>query len=85
MRKLSFCFLLILSFGTLAALARNSPRQTVRTVPTFTGSFVTNGKQYSYTVAGRKPESGGTTTIPTVIVPLSLSFDARGGLGEPKA
>ena len=47
--------------------------------PTFTGSFMTNGKQYSYTIAGRKPESGGTTTIPTVVVPLSLSFDGSGG------
>ncbi len=64
------------------ALAQNVR---VHTVPTFTGSFTTNGKQYSYTVAGGKPGSGGTTTIPTVVVPLSLSFAARGGLGGPNA
>jgi chitinase len=62
-----------------SALPQNPPSQTIRTVPTFTGSFMTNGKQYSYTIAGRKPESGGTTTIPTVVVPLSLSFDGSGG------
>ena len=33
-------------------------------------------RQYSYTIVGQKPESGGTTTIPTVIVPLALSFEA---------
>ena len=48
------------------------------TVPTFSGSFVTAGKQYAYRMAGGKPETGGTTTIPTVMVPLSLSFEASG-------
>ena len=78
MRIFSLCLLL----GVCAmesALPQNPPSQTIRTVPTFTGSFMTNGKQYSYTIAGRKPESGGTTTIPTVVVPLSLSFDGSGG------
>jgi chitinase len=65
--------------------AQNTPPQPLRTVPTFTGSFVTNAKRYSYTVAGRKPESGGTTTIPSVIVPLSLSFEASGGPGGHKS
>src|SRR6478752_9660623 len=78
MRIFSLCLLL----GVCAmesALPQNPPLQTIRTVPTFTGSFMTNGKQYSYTIAGRKPESGGATTIPTVVVPLSLSFDGSGG------
>ncbi|MDQ2774329.1 MAG: chitinase [Acidobacteriota bacterium] len=65
--------------------AQNPPPQPLRTVPTFTGSFMTNGKHYSYTMAGRKPESGGTTNIPTVIVPLSLSFEASGGQSGHKA
>ncbi len=52
--------------------------QTPQTVPSFTGSFVADGKQYQYTIAGQKPEAGGTTTIPVVIVPLSLSFEAGG-------
>jgi chitinase len=68
-----------------SGLAQNTTSPAIRTVPTFTGSFVTNGKQYSYTIAGKDPEAGGTTTIPTVVVPLNLSFDARGGLGGRKA
>lgn len=44
-------------------------------VPTFTRSFTVDGQQYQYTVAGRSPEKGGTTTISTVLVPVNLSFD----------
>ncbi len=80
--------LLCLFFGVLVSiaggLAQNPAAKTVLTVPTFTGSFVTNGRQYSYTMAGKNPELGGTTTIPTVVVPLSFTFDARGGLGGPR-
>src|SRR5690242_10772220 len=47
-----------------------------QTIPTFTGSFETNGKQYSYTMAGQKPESGATTTIQTILVPLTFTFEA---------
>ena len=43
------------------------------TVPTFR---VTAG-QGSYTLAGRDPASGGSTTIPTVLVPVTLSFDVE--------
>lgn len=45
-------------------------------VPTFTGSYTVAGKQYRYTIAGRNPERGGTTTIATVLVPISLVFQA---------
>lgn len=79
MRISSLCLLLGVFCAMEPALPQNPPSQTIRTVPTFTGSFVTDGKQYSYTIAGQNPESGGTTTIPTVVVPLSLSFDASGG------
>ncbi|HXR78766.1 MAG TPA: chitinase [Bryobacteraceae bacterium] len=79
MRILSLCLLLGIGFTLQPALPQNPPSQIVRTIPTFTGSFVTNGKQYFYTIAGQRPESGGTTTIPTVLVPLSLSFDSTGG------
>jgi hypothetical protein len=39
---------------------QNAPPQTVRTVPTFTNSFVANGKQYAlrYLIEG-KPYPGG--------------------------
>lgn len=81
MRNVPFCFFLLLSLGMECALAQSSH---VQTIPTFTGSFTTNGKEYFYTIAGRKPESGGTTTIPTVVVPLSLSFETHSGLGGPR-
>jgi chitinase len=83
MRIPSLWLLLGFCFTIQTALPQDRPTQTIRTVPTFTGTFVTSGKQYSYTIAGKKPELGGTTTIPTVIVPLSLSFDAGGGQGHP--
>ena len=73
--------LLCLLSGLLLALPSAEAAQASRTIPTFTGSFVTNGKQYSYTIAGQSPESGGTTTIPTVVVPVSLSFAAGGRNG----
>ena len=39
------------------------------TVPTF--------QQNSYTLVGGDPAKGGSTTIPTVLVPVTLSFDAK--------
>ncbi len=42
------------------------------TVPTFQHAV----GQGSYTLAGRDPARGGTTTIPTVLVPIALSFEA---------
>ncbi len=79
MRNDSLClfFGLLLAFESVSA--QNPLAKSVRTVPTFTGSFVTNGRHYSYTIAGREPASGGTTTIPTVVVPLSLSLNASAG------
>ena len=35
------------------------------------------GRSIHTQLRGQKPESGGTTTIPTVVVPLSLSFDGE--------
>ncbi len=46
-----------------------------QTIPTFNGSFLSNGKRYSYTIAGEDPQSNATTTIPVVLVALSLSFE----------
>ncbi len=39
--------------------------------------------QASYTLAGRDPAQGGATTIPTVLVPVMLSFDSRKVAGKP--
>lgn len=42
---------------------------------TWTSSFVSGGKTYSYTMVGTDPTKGAaTTTIPTTIVPLILKF-----------
>jgi len=49
------------------------------TVPTFQHA----AGQGSYTLLGRDPARGGATTIPTVLVPVTLSFDARKTAGKP--
>jgi chitinase len=49
------------------------------TVPTFQRVV----GQATYTLAGRDPSQPGTTTIPTVLVPVTLSFDARQTAGKP--
>src|SRR5205823_14052842 len=37
----------------------------------------------SYTIVGRDPAQGGSTTIPTVLVPITLSFESRMTAGKP--
>ena len=49
------------------------------TVPTFQHK----AGQASYTLVGRDPSQSGTTTIPTVLVPVSLSFEAKKTAGKP--
>jgi chitinase len=49
------------------------------TVPTF--ERAAGGR--SYTLAGRDPAQRGVTVIPTVLVPISLSFDAKKTAGKP--
>jgi chitinase len=72
MRIHSIClpFLLVLSLPFAEAQG---------TVPTFTHTV----GQGSYTLVGRDPMQGGTTTIPTVLVPITLSFDAKKVDGKP--
>jgi chitinase len=48
-------------------------------VPTFEHTIGQN----SYTLVGRDPVQGGTTTIPTVLVPITLSFDSKKTAGKP--
>jgi chitinase len=55
------------------------PAHAQGTVPTFAHS----AGQGSYRLTGRDPAQGGTTTIPTVIVPIALSFDAKKMAGKP--
>jgi chitinase len=51
------------------------------TVPTFQHA----AGQASYTLAGRDPAQSGVTTIPTVLVPVTLSFDSKKTAGKPFA
>jgi chitinase len=48
-------------------------------VPTFQYTVGQN----SYTLLGRDPALGGVTTIPTVLVPIKLSFEAKKAAGKP--
>ena len=49
------------------------------TVPTFKLTV----KQSSYTIFGNDPAQAGTTTIPTVLVPVALSFESKKINGKP--
>ena len=49
------------------------------TVPTFKQTV----GQETYTLAGRDPAQGGVTEIPTVLVPLALSFQSKKVEGKP--
>jgi chitinase len=44
-------------------------------VPHFSGSFAWQGTAYPYTMVGSKPQDGGTTEVPTEIIPISLFFE----------
>jgi chitinase len=59
--------------------------QSLHTVPTFTNSFTAAGKQFQNTFAGRSPEADGTTTIASVLVPLSLTFESSHQTVSPTA
>lgn len=72
MRMKLICLLLLLISSLRPAHAQS-------TVPTFKHTV----GQDSYTLVGRDPALGGTTTIPTVLVPITLSFDAKKSDGKP--
>jgi chitinase len=72
MRIKSICLLFLLELSLQLAHSQG-------TVPTFQHSV----GQGSYTLAGRDSTKGGTTTIPTVLVPIALSFDAKKTAGKP--
>ena len=60
----------------LSADARVAVKQgRIFSVPHFTGSFVLEGTAYPYTIVGAKPQGGGSTEIPTQIIPISLYFE----------
>src|ERR1017187_6521797 len=72
MRIRFICLLVLLAVPFPFARAQN-------TAPTFQQHVA----QASYTLAGRDPAREGTTIIPTVLVPVTLSFDAKKIAGKP--
>ncbi len=60
------CLLVLLSLSLCSARAQG-------TVPTF--NRVIGGS--SYTLAGRDPAKSGTTVIPTVLIPIALTFEGK--------
>jgi hypothetical protein len=44
-------------------------------VPHFSGSFESQGKAYSFTMVGARPQSNSTTAVPVQIIPISLFFE----------
>ena len=63
----------------LLLVSPSCPAYAQGTVPTFTF----HAGQTSYTLAGRDPAQGGTTTIPTVLIPVTLSFESKKVNGQP--
>jgi chitinase len=78
--KFVYLFLLVLASAfTLPHLVRAQVVQGQGTAPTFTQAI----GQGTYTLVGRDPSQGGTTTIPTVLVPVTMSFEAKKVAGKP--
>src|SRR5882762_6830974 len=49
-----------------------------RSFPHFSSSFSVNGTTFPFTMVGQRPQSGRTTAIRSVIVPLRMSFSGFG-------
>jgi hypothetical protein len=64
------------SAGKLSSNALGALRlQRIASIPHFSGSFASGGKTISYTLVGAKPQSGGTTKIPTQLIAVSMLFE----------
>jgi hypothetical protein len=60
----------------LSSDARDAMKEgRVFSVPHFSGSFALQSTNYPYTMIGSKPQSGGTTSVPVQIVPISMFFE----------
>ena len=70
----SFLAVLLVGSGGMWGQGGAGPGS-VGTVPTF--------RHGSFTFAGRDPGQGGTTTIPVVLVPVTLSFESKKTGGKP--
>lgn len=66
-------------FSLLFLVSTLPPAFAQSTVPTF--RYTANNT--AYTLLGHDPAQTGTTTIPTLLVPISLSFESRNMAGQP--
>jgi hypothetical protein len=66
-----------LSKATKAVIAAGQQENAARlpSLPTFQGSFTTDGVTFPYTMAGRDPRRGGTTHVNASYIELSFVFD----------
>jgi hypothetical protein len=66
-----------LSPATKAVIAAGQQEDARRlpSIPTFQGSFRTDGVTFPYTMAGRDPRRGGTTRLKAAYIELSFLFD----------
>jgi len=63
------------SSSTAVALTPAPTPTPSNVLPTFSNTFSAGGVTYSYTMVGGNPQTGGTTTIPALVVPIVLVFD----------
>jgi chitinase len=68
-----YLFLMLLALPAVYGQAAAAP---AFSLPTFTRTYSSGGKDYSYTVLGNDPSKGGTTTITTFLVPITLTIEA---------
>ncbi len=60
------------------------PPQTI-SLPTWTTTATVNGTSYKYTLLGGDPAKGGTTTIPVLLVPITMTIENPMDLAGHKA
>jgi hypothetical protein len=62
--------------GKMSAEAESAlQQQRVASVPHYAGSFAFEGRTFPFTTVGAKPQGGGSTEIPTQILPIALLFE----------
>ncbi|HET9177446.1 MAG TPA: glycosyl hydrolase family 18 protein [Terriglobia bacterium] len=83
-RRANVYLLLAVCVALSPGCEKKAPSGPTIAVPTFIRSFAAAGHEYHYTVVGKDPAQGGTLTIPTVVVPVSLVFDAPAGKAGKK-
>ncbi len=90
-RSIPLCLALALSPAAPLCVAQNAPSaatplppQTI-SLPTFTTRATVGGADYTYTLVGGDPANGGTTTIPVLLVPITLTIEAPMNMAGEKA